>query len=472
MNRPEDARARRRTRSAVLGIPALLGVALGALALPSPANAVGAGTYAYATSASGVSVVDTATGTVAASITTANAAQTVVSPNGLRAYSIDYSAGTVAVIDTAQEAVVDTVALPDGSAPDAEALSPDGSKLYVADYYDSRVFVLDTATGSVSATIATGQYPDAIAATATHLYVADFGTDGSTDNISVVDVATNAVTSTIATPDAVATFAVVPGTNLMYAAGYDDSNLMVLDLSTNTMLRTQTDISGITALAVSPDGSRTYVATLHNGIYALDSVSGTLILSADAGQVGAGAGGVVDMSVASTGAIELGVNISGGSLVVGVAPTTLTASTTSTTLASMVDLSTGTIAPAPAGKADVQTKITGPTSGSTGKAYTYTETVKNAGPGVASKVGATFLVPPGASLVSASGSYTKIDTPIGRLVVWRTVPSMAASASSTYTVTLKFTGKGTKVLTGVAGSLSTPDPKLVNNLALATTKVK
>jgi uncharacterized repeat protein (TIGR01451 family) len=355
------------------------------------------------------------------------------------------------------------------------ALSPDGSKLYVADLYNSRVFVIDTATDDVTATIATGQSPEAVAATATHVYVSDLGADGLTDTISVVDVATNQVTSSIPTPSGAATiFAVVPGANLMYAADYFTGNLMVIDLSTNTLLRTQTDFDRITDLAVSPDGSRTYVTTFSNGIYALDSVSGTTILSADAAQVGAGAGQVTHIGVASTGAIELGATVPGSldSLVIGVDPTTLTATTTTTTPGTIADLSTGTIAPAPAGKADVQAKITGPTSGSTGTAYTYTETVKNAGPGAASKVGATFLVPPGASLVSASGSYTKIDTLIGRLVVWKTVPSMAVNASSTYTVTLKFTSKGTKVLTGVAGSLSTPDPKLVNNLALATTKVK
>jgi uncharacterized repeat protein (TIGR01451 family) len=302
--------------------------------------------------------------------------------------------------------------------------------------------------------------------------VGDYGTDGSTDNVSVIDVATGQVTATITTPDAVATFAIVPGANLMYGAGSGTSSLMVFDLTTNTLLRTQTDFSGISGLAVSPDGSRTYVATLSNEIYALDSVSGTPLMSAGPGQVGAGAAPIVDLSVASTGTIELGLSTSGGSTVVGVDPTTLTVSTTSATPGAMTDLSTGTIAPAPAGKADVQTKLSGPTQVTTGTSYTYTETVRNAGPGTASKVAASFLVPKGASLTSASGSYTTRDTPLGRVVVWKTSPSLAVNASTSYTVTLKFTSKGTKVLVGAAGSLSTPDPKLLNNAAIATPKVK
>ena len=89
----------------------------------------------------------------------------------------------------------------------------------------------------------------------------------------------------------------------------------------------------------------------------------------------------------------------------------------------------------------MQAKITGPATGRVNTAYTYTVTSKDAGPGVASHVGTTVLLPQGATLVSASGSYTRI----GPLLVWKTVPSLAVNASTTYTVKVKFSVRGPRV---------------------------
>ena len=151
-------------------------------------------------------------------------------------------------------------------------------------------------------------------------------------------------------------------------------------------------------------------------------------------------------------------------------PTTLSAVSTVALGIDVTQLKTGTIAPAPppSNKADVQAGVTGPASGKTNTAYTYTVTAKDAGPGAASRVGSTVLLPNGSSLVSASGSYTRI----GQLVVWKTTPNLAVNGSSSYTITVKFSSKGTKVLTAAAASLSTPDPKLVNNVALASTRIQ
>jgi YVTN family beta-propeller protein len=115
-------------------IAGALGVAAAALALPSsPADAVGVGSYAFATQLSfsdpsSLAIVNAADGSVAATVQVGNGAfSTAVSADGQRAYVANYDDGTVSVVDAGQEKVVDTVALPAGSGPNDVALSPDGS---------------------------------------------------------------------------------------------------------------------------------------------------------------------------------------------------------------------------------------------------------------------------------------------------------------------------------------------------------
>ena len=146
----------------------------------------------------------------------------------------------------------------------------------------------------------------------------------------------------------------------------------------------------------------------------------------------------------------------------------LTLTSTCTDVAGNIATDSKTVTVAtPSKKADVQAKIAGPATGKVNTAYTYTVTSKDAGPGVASQVGTTVVLPQGATLVSASGSYTRV----GPLVVWKTVPSLAVNASTTYTITVKFSGKGTTGLAAATASLSTQDPNLLNNAAAVVTKI-
>jgi hypothetical protein len=150
----------------------------------------------------------------------------------------------------------------------------------------------------------------------------------------------------------------------------------------------------------------------------------------------------------------------------GTGQLTLTSTCTDIAGNTATDSKAVTIATPPQ-KADVQAKITGPATGKAKTAYTYTVTSKDAGPGVASQVGTTVLLPQGATLVSASGSYTRF----GPLLVWKIVPSLAVNASTTNTVTVKFSGKGTTGLAAATASLSTQDPNLFNNAAAVFTKI-
>jgi YVTN family beta-propeller protein len=81
-----------------------------------------------------------------------------VSPNGSKVYVGNQNSNDVSVIDTATNTVVATI--PVGSFPAGIAVTPDGSKVYVANNVGSNtVSVIDTATNTVSATIPVGSNP-------------------------------------------------------------------------------------------------------------------------------------------------------------------------------------------------------------------------------------------------------------------------------------------------------------------------
>src|SRR6516162_6744504 len=70
------------------------------------------------------------------------------------AYITNQASSTVSVIDTATDTVIATI--PVGLVPVGVAVSPDGSKVYVTNALSNTVSVIDTATNTVSATIPVG----------------------------------------------------------------------------------------------------------------------------------------------------------------------------------------------------------------------------------------------------------------------------------------------------------------------------
>jgi YVTN family beta-propeller protein len=95
-----------------------------------------------------VSVIDTATDTVTATIPVAGHTDEVaVSPDGSKVYATNVSSNNVSVIDAATNTV--TATIPVGIAPIGVAVTPDGSKVYVVNNTSQTVSVIDTATNTV-----------------------------------------------------------------------------------------------------------------------------------------------------------------------------------------------------------------------------------------------------------------------------------------------------------------------------------
>ena len=141
-----------------------------------------------------VSVIDTATNTVVATIPVGSSPQGIaVTPNGAFVYVTNAGSNTVSVISAATNTVVATV--PVGSFPLAVAITPNGAFAYVTNIGSDTVSVINTATDTVTATIA-GAINDplsiAITPSGASAYVLS-----SIANFYVIDTATNTVTATV-----------------------------------------------------------------------------------------------------------------------------------------------------------------------------------------------------------------------------------------------------------------------------------
>jgi YVTN family beta-propeller protein len=77
-----------------------------------------------------------------------------VTPDGSSVYVANQNSGTVSVIDTATNAVIATVRV--GVEPNGVAVSPDGGRVYIANGASGTVSVIATATNTVIATIPVG----------------------------------------------------------------------------------------------------------------------------------------------------------------------------------------------------------------------------------------------------------------------------------------------------------------------------
>lgn len=254
-----------------------------------------------------VSVIDTASGTVTATIAIDATPEcegarcgpytlTVV-PDGSRIYMSNGGAqwqpdhqgyiiqNSVSVIDTAT-ATSTTIEI-DGQGL-ALAASPDSRYIYVATQgAPSRVTVIDTATATVATTIGTGGYAFpgtavAVSPDGDQLYVGIFG-----NGVRVIDTDTYATTASFGGTTHPWGMAVSPSGDRLYvsSAYFDTGNLSVYDTATNTLLATVRVGSDPRGVAVSPDGSLVYVANQSgNTISVIDTATHTVTTTIAVGQ--------------------------------------------------------------------------------------------------------------------------------------------------------------------------------------------
>lgn len=207
-----------------------------------------------------VSVVDMATNAITTNIPVSEAWLTMaILPDGTKLYAGCNTLGkdgSVAVIDTAAESVEATISVGDIQQC-APAVSPDGTRVYVSDHGGKRVAVIDTATNRIVGSINIGATPGAVVVgpDGTRLYVTSIA---SPDTVRVVNTATGAVTATIPVREASVGIAISPDGSLVYVTGAEET-VSVIDTATDTVTAAIRVATSVGAVAATPDGSAMYV---------------------------------------------------------------------------------------------------------------------------------------------------------------------------------------------------------------------
>ncbi len=196
------------------------------------------------------------------------------------AYIANFNSSNVSVIDTASNTVVATVAV--GTNPQGVSVNPAGTRVYVTNLADSTVSVINTASNTVTATVAVGASPYGVSVNpaGTRAYV----TNASNNSVSVIDTASNTVTATVAVGAGPFGVAVNPAGARVYVTNYSSNSVSVIDTSSNTVAATVPVGSNPGDVAVNPAGTRVYVTNLNsNSVSVIDTVSNTVVATVAVG---------------------------------------------------------------------------------------------------------------------------------------------------------------------------------------------
>jgi YVTN family beta-propeller protein len=203
-----------------------------------------------------VSVIDTTTSTVTATVPVgASPSTAAVDPSHNKVYVVNGGENTVSVINGVDNTVTATV--PVGTDPQAVAVDSGTGTAYVANYSSATVTVIDTDTDTVIETVTVGRFPNAVTNDpVTHkVYVPNSGAG----TVSVIDAATRTVTE-VPVGNTPAAVAINPTTRMAYVANVYGGTMSVIDTDTDTVTETVPAGSAPHAVAVNAATNLIYVA--------------------------------------------------------------------------------------------------------------------------------------------------------------------------------------------------------------------
>jgi uncharacterized repeat protein (TIGR02543 family) len=273
------------------------GILVGLLAvLLSAASVAIAAPFAYVSSfgTDRVTVVDGATGSIAASIPVGAMPYGVaVNPAGTRAYVANFGDGSVSIIDTATNTVIGsplTVCGAPGCMPTGVAVNAAGTRVYVANG-DGTIAVIDATSNTLMAPLArtTGAF-GGIVVVGSSVFVVDFGGG----NVLAVDVNTGTVTpiplsfsmfGIAASPSGSRVYVPYGKINLnqeydLEVAVIDPNGINGPEIVASVPVGSLDNNSGASpaGIAVSPSGTRVYVAvSAENKVEVIDAGTNTRV---------------------------------------------------------------------------------------------------------------------------------------------------------------------------------------------------
>ncbi|HEY6390811.1 MAG TPA: malectin domain-containing carbohydrate-binding protein [Bryobacteraceae bacterium] len=222
--------------------------------------------YVASQGANSVSVISTATNTIVATIPVGTTpVQLAITPNGAEVYVVVRGLNQVAVISTVSQTVVANINV--GNRPVAVAFNLNGSRAYVPNLYGGNVSIIDTASRSVLSTFTAGSGPSAVTVTpANRIYISNqYG-----NSVTVHDMSGNLL-STISGFSFPNWLASTPGGSRVFVSNGNSSSAGVIDTSSNTLMATVATGSSPTSVAVSADGLNAYVVNEYS--FSLSTIS-------------------------------------------------------------------------------------------------------------------------------------------------------------------------------------------------------
>jgi YVTN family beta-propeller protein len=215
------------------------------------------------------SVIDGATHKIVATVRVGvSPAQMAVSPDRKSVYIANTGSDTVSVLNTDNDTIARTIALPRGSRPVDVAVNPNGRYLYTADGGSNRVSVLDTRTARVVGSVRVGTQPLSVAAARDGKTV--YAANSGSGDVSVIDARTNRAVRAIPTGRFPSGVTVTPDGASLYVTN-ELSGVTVINAGNGTVearLREPSPFS----VAMSPNGDRAYVTSLGPGrVTAIDT---------------------------------------------------------------------------------------------------------------------------------------------------------------------------------------------------------
>ncbi len=218
------------------------------------------------TSENRVTVIETATHRVAASIEVDTAPlDLALSANGQLVYVTNSQSKSISVIEVASLTVRNRIRVPVARGPYGVAIHPNGSRLYVTDIDGNQVLVVDTARRATVGRIDVIEEPRSlvISADGKRLYVSggDFGDDGG-GGIAVVDTESESVVTTILIDAGIFRLALSPDGSRLYGTDRSNAQLIVVDVAQNRVVNSVKVLpegEETRDLFVSRDGSQIYV---------------------------------------------------------------------------------------------------------------------------------------------------------------------------------------------------------------------
>jgi len=217
-------------------------------------------TYVYVANyfSNTISVIDTTINAVVATIPVADRPFNIaITPNGAFAYVLHVGSwGGFSVIDIATNIVVATVPV---ESPRGIAFTPDGAFAYVTNVFTDSVSVFDTATNTLVSTVqSVGKFPRGVAITPDGAFAYVVNQVGT---VSVIDINLKYVVSTInlAAGVDILEVAITPDGAFAYVPNPTSKNVFVIDTKTNTIFATVEGNDSPGDLAITPDGTFVYV---------------------------------------------------------------------------------------------------------------------------------------------------------------------------------------------------------------------